>query len=41
MNIMAGYKTSNVGGDIFINNKKRNLRKFRKMSCYIMQVGEE
>ena len=37
MDIMAGYKTSNVDGDILINGKARNLRKFRKMSCYIMQ----
>ena len=37
MNIISGYKTSNVTGDININDKPRNLRKFRKLSCYIMQ----
>ena len=37
MNILAGYKTSNVSGDININGKPRNLRKFRKIGAYIMQ----
>jgi len=37
MNILAGYKTSNVSGDILINGKERNLRKFRKICAYIMQ----
>ncbi|XP_018007289.1 ATP-binding cassette sub-family G member 4-like [Hyalella azteca] len=37
MNIAAGYRISNVVGSIRVNGRERNLRKFRKMSCYIMQ----
>ncbi|KAJ8673198.1 hypothetical protein QAD02_004460 [Eretmocerus hayati] len=37
MNVLAGYKTSNMNGTVIVNNKERDMRTFRKMSCYIMQ----
>ncbi|KAK7495184.1 hypothetical protein BaRGS_00013594 [Batillaria attramentaria] len=37
MDIVAGYKTKNVVGTILVGRKERDLRTFRKMSCYIMQ----
>ncbi|XP_012271259.1 ATP-binding cassette sub-family G member 1-like [Orussus abietinus] len=37
LNVLAGYKVNEAGGLITVNGKPRNLREFRRSSCYIMQ----
>ena len=34
---MLVFRTKSVTGQILVNDKERDLRKFRKVSCYIMQ----
>ncbi|KAK3749311.1 hypothetical protein QZH41_020093, partial [Actinostola sp. cb2023] len=37
INVLSGYRTKYAEGVINVNGGERNLRQFRKMSCYIMQ----
>ena len=34
------FRSKNIVGEILVNGRTRNLRKFRKMSCYIMQEDQ-
>ncbi|XP_065339901.1 ATP-binding cassette sub-family G member 1-like [Cloeon dipterum] len=40
LNILAGYVTRNVTGSIEVNGEPRDLNKFGRQACYIMQENE-
>nr|XP_026500205.1 ATP-binding cassette sub-family G member 4 [Vanessa tameamea] len=37
LDVLSGYRTTGVGGAIFINGRGRIMKNFKKMSCYIQQ----
>ncbi|XP_045768108.1 ATP-binding cassette subfamily G member 4 [Maniola jurtina] len=37
LDVLSGYRTTGVGGAIFINGRGRIMKRFKKMSCYIQQ----
>nr|CAH7717704.1 unnamed protein product [Callosobruchus chinensis] len=37
LDVLSGYKITGVGGTVFVNGMTRNLKAFRKSSCYITQ----
>ena len=37
MTTTSPYRTSSTEGGVWVNGRLRNHRRFRKMSCYIMQ----
>ncbi|VEN48976.1 unnamed protein product [Callosobruchus maculatus] len=37
LDVLSGYKITGVGGTVYVNGMTRNLKAFRKSSCYITQ----
>ncbi|CAH1173556.1 unnamed protein product [Phaedon cochleariae] len=40
LNILTGYKTDGMGGQILMNDSERDLSQFSKLSAYIMQDNQ-
>ncbi|XP_048480455.1 ATP-binding cassette sub-family G member 1 [Plutella xylostella] len=37
LDVLSGYRITGVGGAVYINGRGRNMKRFKKMSCYIQQ----
>ncbi|KAG5883527.1 hypothetical protein JTB14_019294 [Gonioctena quinquepunctata] len=37
LDVLSGYRIRGTGGSVYTNGRTRNLKEFRKMSCYITQ----
>ncbi|CAG9859722.1 unnamed protein product [Phyllotreta striolata] len=37
LDVLSGYRLQGVNGNVYVNGKTRNLKQFRKSSCYITQ----
>ncbi|KRT86046.1 ABC transporter ATP-binding protein [Oryctes borbonicus] len=37
LNVLSGYSIKGVGGNVYVNGFPRDLKAFRKLSCYITQ----
>lgn len=37
LDVLSGYRIRGIGGTVYINGVPRNMKEFRKTSCYITQ----
>lgn len=37
LDVLSGYKIHGIGGEVYVNGLPRNMKEFRKISCYITQ----
>ncbi|KAJ8947362.1 hypothetical protein NQ318_002888 [Aromia moschata] len=37
LDVLSGYRIRGIGGTVYLNGVSRNLKQFRKLSCYITQ----
>lgn len=37
LDVLSGYRLQGVNGTVYVNGRTRNLKQFRKSSCYITQ----